>query len=83
MKKKFKLKFKYIIYLWLLALFLLCLSCKPAEYRIKDYSYTDKWYYEKSQRYQVYQTKSGNTYILVLNKKQTKLIRKYINNKNK
>ena len=58
---------------------LLLISCKPAELRIKNYSYTDLWYYtDQGERYQVYQTAMGNKYVLVLNKKQTKFIRKYI-----
>lgn len=56
----------------------LFISCKPAEFRIKEYSYTKEWYYEGDQRYQVYQTKSGTKYIFVLNKKETKFIRKYL-----
>ena len=63
----------------LLTLFVL-IGCKTAEQRISNYSYTDYWYYaDKDTRYQVYQTAMGNKYILVLNKKQTKFIRKYIN----
>lgn len=63
----------------LLTIFLF-IGCKPAELRIHNYSYTDYWYYQdKDTRYQVYQTAMGNKYILVLNKKQTKFIRKYIN----
>lgn len=62
----------------LLTLFIL-IACKPAELRISNYSYTDSWYYaDKDHRYQVYQTAMGNKYILVLNNKQTKFIRKYI-----
>ena len=58
---------------------LLLFSCKTAEERIHNYSYTDYWYYTDSgERYQVYQTSMGNKYILVINKKQTKFIRKYI-----
>jgi hypothetical protein len=58
---------------------LLLFSCKPAELRIYDHSYTIYWYYsDNGERYQVYQTAMGNKYILVLNKKQTKFIRKYI-----
>ena len=58
---------------------LLLFSCKPAELRIQNHSYTDYWYYsDQGERYQVYQTAMGNKYILVLNKKQTKFIRKYI-----
>jgi hypothetical protein len=52
-------------------------SC-GVEQRIKDHSYTDKWYYEKNERYQVYKTKKGNYYILVLNEEQTKYKRQYI-----
>ena len=62
-----------------LLIILLLFSCKPAELRIYNHSYTDYWYYsDQGQRYQVYQTAMGNKYILVLNKKQTKFIRKYI-----
>jgi hypothetical protein len=58
---------------------LLLFSCKTAEERICEHSYTDYWYYSDSgERYQVYQTSMGNKYILVINKKQTKIIRKYI-----
>lgn len=58
---------------------LLLFSCKPAELRIYEHSYTDYWYYlDNGERYQVYQTSTGNKYILVLNKRQTKFIRKYI-----
>lgn len=58
---------------------LILISCKPAELRIQNYSYTDYWHYsENGEKSQVYQTKMGNKYILVLNKKQTKFIRKYI-----
>ena len=58
---------------------LLLFSCKPADLRLQNYSYTDYWYYsDQGERYQVYQTAMGNKYILVLNKKQTKFIRKYI-----
>lgn len=53
------------------------LSCN-VEKRIKDYNYTEKWYYEKNERYQVYKTKKGNYYIIVLNEKQTNFKRKYI-----
>lgn len=67
---------KIITLLTILILF----SCKTAEERIYEHSYTDSWYYTDSgERYQVYQTSMGNKYILVLNKKQTKFIRKYIN----
>jgi hypothetical protein len=56
----------------------LLFSCKPAEFRIKDYSYTKEWYFEAGQRYQVYQTKNGTKYIFVLNKRESKFIRKYL-----
>lgn len=57
---------------------LLCLTSCNVEKRIYEHSYTDEWYYLDSQRYQVYKTKSGNKYIIVLNKNQDKLKRKYI-----
>ena len=62
----------------LILLALISLSCKPAEDRIKDYSYTKDWHVEGCQRYQVYQTMGGTQYVLVLNKKETKFIRKYL-----
>jgi hypothetical protein len=58
-------------------LLLVSLSCN-VEKRIKEYSYTNYWYYENNQRYQVYKTKYGKYYIIIVNKKQNKLIRKYI-----
>jgi len=64
-----------IIIIVLLSVFFI--SCS-AEKRIKYYSYTDEWCYYNSVRYQVYETKFGNKYILIFNKKQTKLKRKYI-----
>ena len=60
-------------------LLLTFVSCATVEERIKDHSYTDKWYYIDNMRYQVYKTKFGREYIIVLNEKETKLIRKYIN----
>ncbi len=62
----------------LLTLLIFSLISCNVEKRIKDHSYTDKWYYEKNERYQVYKTKKGNYYIIVLNEKQTKFKRKYI-----
>ncbi len=53
-------------------------SCKPTEERIYDHSYTLDWYYLNNQRYQVYQTKNHTKYILVLNKKESQFIRKYL-----
>lgn len=56
----------------------LCISCS-AEKRIKYYSYTDEWSYYKQDRYQVYQTKFGKKYILILNDNETRVKRKYLN----
>jgi hypothetical protein len=61
----------------LIAIAILSISCN-VEMRIKDHSYTDKWHYENGNRYQVYQTKKGTKYIIILNKRETKMIRKYI-----
>ena len=60
-----------------LCLFFVPLSCN-VEKRIHEHSYTQEWYYENGTRYQVYKTRSGQRYIIVLNKEQTKLKRKYI-----
>jgi hypothetical protein len=57
--------------------FFTLLSC-GVEQRIKDYSYTNEWFYIDSNRYQVYKTKSGKRYIIVLNNKQTTLKRQYV-----
>jgi hypothetical protein len=62
----------------LILLALISFSCKPAEERIKEHSYTQEWNYQNNQRYQVYQTKHGERYILVLNNRETKFIRKYL-----
>ncbi len=62
----------------LLTLLIFSLMSCNVEMRIKDHSYTDKWYYEKNERYQVYKTRKGNYYIIVLNEKQTNFKRKYI-----
>jgi len=62
---------KYII------LFLFLTSCS-VEQRIKDYSYTEEWYYIDTMRFQVYKTKKGQKYIIILNEKQTKYKRQYI-----
>jgi hypothetical protein len=64
-------------YLVITLIAILSISCS-AEKRIKYYSYTDEWYYYNSERYQVYQTKLGNKYILIFNEKQTIIKRKYI-----
>ncbi len=54
------------------------LSSCSVEQRIKDHSYTNEWYYIDTMRFQVYKTKSGKKYIIVLNEKQTKFKRQYI-----
>ena len=64
---------KIIIFAFLFTL----LSC-GVEQRIKDYSYTNEWYYIDTMRFQVYKTKSGKKYIIVLNEKQTRFKRYYI-----
>jgi hypothetical protein len=57
----------------------LAMSCSSVEERIKDYSYTDEWHYIDTMRFQVYKTKAGRKYIIVLNNRQTNFKRKYIN----
>lgn len=57
---------------------ILTLTSCSVEQRIKDYSYTNEWYYVDTMRFQVYKTKSGKKYIIVLNEKQTKYKRQYI-----
>ena len=56
----------------------LLLSCANVEQRIKEHSYTNRWYNIDSLRFQVYKTKSGREYIIILNERETKFIRKYI-----
>jgi hypothetical protein len=53
-----------------------------AESRIKNYSYTEKWYYIDNLRFQVYQTKFGREYILILNDRETKFVRQYVEPQN-
>lgn len=62
----------------LLAVSFLILSCASVEDRIKEHSYTDEWYYIDTMRFQVYKTKSGRKYIIVLNNRQTNYKRYYI-----
>ena len=64
-------------YLLLILITTLTISCS-VEQRIKDYSYTDEWYFVDGFRYQVYKTKSSSRYIIRLNKRQTLFKRKYI-----
>jgi hypothetical protein len=59
-------------------LLLITLTSCSVEQRIKNHSYTDEWYYVNTMRFQVYKTKSGKKYIIVLNEKQTKYKRQYI-----
>lgn len=61
----------------LILCFFTLFSC-GVEKRIKEHSYTDEWYYIDTMRFQVYKTKSGKKYIIVLNEKQTKFKRQYI-----
>jgi hypothetical protein len=64
----------YIVLLFVFTL----VSCGDVENRIKEHSYTKEWYFENGQRFQVYQTKSGKQYIIILNSNETKFKRKYI-----
>jgi hypothetical protein len=63
--------------LLILFISLFLLSCS-VEQRIKEYSYTKEWYYIDTMRFQVYKTKSGKKYIIVLNERQTRFKRQYI-----
>jgi hypothetical protein len=62
----------------LILLLLITLTSCSVEQRIKEHSYTEEWYYIDTMRFQVYKTKSGKKYIIVLNEKQTKYKRQYI-----
>jgi hypothetical protein len=53
-------------------------SCSSVEQRIKEHSYTQEWYYIDTMRFQVYKTRTGRHYIIIVNKNQTRLKRKYI-----
>ena len=59
-------------------IFLVFLTSCSVEQRIKEYSYTEKWHIQDGKRYQVYKTKYGKPYIIILNKNQTQFKRKYI-----
>jgi hypothetical protein len=62
----------------LLTLFLLItLTSCSVEQRIKEHSYTNEWYYIDTMRFQVYKTRGGRHYIIVVNKR-INLERKYI-----
>lgn len=62
----------------LILLTLITLTSCSVEQRIKDYSYTNEWYYIDMMKFEVYKTKSGRKYIIVLNEKHTRYIRQYI-----
>lgn len=64
---------KYISIILLFILF----SCN-VEQRITENSYTEYWYYENNVKYQVYKTNNDRYYIIILNKNQNNLKRKYI-----
>lgn len=64
--------------LFVLFLLLSLFSCKTVEERIYYYSYTNEWHYIDTMRFQVYQTKNGRKYIIVLNNRQTRFVRQYI-----
>jgi hypothetical protein len=64
-------------YLIIISIAFLSISCS-VEQRIKDYSYTEEWYFIGSERYQIYQTKFGKKYIIKLNKKGKRYKRQYI-----
>lgn len=58
-------------------------SCGSVENRIKDYSYTDEWYYINTLKFRVYKTKSGKKYIIVLNERLTRYERQYLKKRKK
>lgn len=62
----------------ILFIILILTSCKTIEERINDDNLTNQWYQTDSIRYQVYKTKSNRKFILILNKRKTKYIKKYI-----
>lgn len=66
------------IIIFFMSIFMFFMSCSSIEERIKDDNYTDLWYYHNNKRYQVYKTDKDNYYIVVLNKKETRMVRKYV-----
>lgn len=74
-KKLMSIKIKSLI---IVSSSFLFFSCGNAEQRIREHSYTNKWFTVDSLRFQVYKTKSGREYIIILNERETKFIRKYI-----
>ena len=69
----------------LLLISLTFLSCSVfipnADNRLKDYSYTNEYYYIDTMRFPVYKTRNGRKYIIVLNNRQTNYKREYIKTK--
>jgi hypothetical protein len=62
----------------ILILIMFILTSCSVEQRIYKHSYTNEWYYTYTMRYQVYKTKFGKRYIIILNEQQTKFKRQYI-----
>ena len=62
----------------LILLTLITLTSCSVEQRVKNYSYTNEYYYIDMMKFEVYKTKSGRKYIIVLNEKHTRYVRQYI-----
>jgi hypothetical protein len=73
----FKRTFPSLIILFLSSM-MFFFSCSSIESRIKENNYTDYWYYHNNKRYQVYKTDRDKYYIVVLNKKETRFVRKHV-----
>jgi hypothetical protein len=54
------------------------ISCSSVEDRIKNNNYTNDWYESDNVRYQVYRMNNNNRYIIILNKRKSRFIRKNI-----
>jgi hypothetical protein len=52
------------------------ISCGSIESQLKDYSYTNEWHQIESVRYQVYKDKNNVRYIIILNKNESKFIKR-------
>jgi hypothetical protein len=65
-------------YLLSIIIAILLTSCCSVEERIKDYSYTNEWYYINDVRFQVYKTRNERRYIIVLNESETRFKRQYL-----
>jgi hypothetical protein len=65
----------------LIFLSLMIFSCKSVEERVKDSNVTNEWYYIDTMRFEVYKTHNGRRYIIVLNNRQTRYVRQYIDAK--